>query len=730
MTWRLTPGVSFSDVQDTLLHLKQRICSNGNQVKEFFIDNCCSWRNCLQSVFGKDLKVYLDLFHVVKRISDKIPKRHRLRSECMNHLRMVFRDPVDRGPERKMDTPEPHILVHQLDEFQAKWNDMYCDGTPILSVAAMKEIANLKLHINKGCLSNIRPGRGTNRNEALHRNINAIIKSSRYGIELAYALLSTCFYSHNEYHLSLKEHRVARPIAVYEEILKSIPVNCKETFGITLTRDRPNVVDQHKHQSEPHLDINKSTYKDFFECLSGSTQTSHIVTRGVLSQGSGTDSDSDDDTAGIDNTNVSVLVARNILLSALGLYFIHKKLTSLSSTAILHRSKLPFMNTLISDMFCQAQPTIPMKENESDAHRKRLNDVLSMWNFKGLSVPGDGNCLFTAVAVNLQHLATKSKDLSDHLQSLGIQVCEDGVPNIIKKLRKSVVDELLGSNTTEYQSFLSHEQLPTQAQRFLRDGEFMGEIGDLMVKALCNVLQTPIILFTSVKDMPIIVCTPTHNPLKEVDFIYLAYNQYGPGHYDVALYGGGNETQGTSRKRQFCSCASRRPIKGLPCCLDPTLKSYSTRCPCYNKQLACTTACNCVGCKNEFGSRPVVAGSDQPARKRRRHDTQEQPLKGIPGVDFAKRKGALIKTGSCSSLELFTTAAILRHIYGQELDTSDIDPDKVHQLYTAVVYTVNVLNLNIPIFPRTLNEVYGMCVQFSKKLAFYSAVHFVPTCEP
>ena len=78
-------------------------------------------------------------------------------------------------------------------------------------------------------------------------------------------------------------------------------------------------------------------------------------------------------------------------------------MTSLSSTAILHQSKLPFMNTLISDMFCQAQPTIPMKENESDAHRKRLNDVLSMWNFKGLSVPGDSNCLFTAVAVNLHH---------------------------------------------------------------------------------------------------------------------------------------------------------------------------------------------------------------------------------------------------------------------------------------------------------------------------------------
>lgn len=76
-----------------------------------------------------------------------------------------------------MDTPDPHVLAWQLNEFQAKWKDMYYDSTPILNAAAMKEIESLKVHINKGCLSNIRPGslRGTNHNEAFHRNINAII---------------------------------------------------------------------------------------------------------------------------------------------------------------------------------------------------------------------------------------------------------------------------------------------------------------------------------------------------------------------------------------------------------------------------------------------------------------------------------------------------------------------------------------------------------------------------
>ena len=91
------------------------------------------------------------------------------------------------------------------------------------------------------------------------------------------------------------------------------------------------------------------------------------------------------------------------------------------------------MNTLLSDIFYPPQQSISSKENDFTAHTKRLHDVLSSWNFKSLSVPGDGNCLFTAVAMNLQNLATKNKDLSDHLQSLEIQIHENTIEDIVKK---------------------------------------------------------------------------------------------------------------------------------------------------------------------------------------------------------------------------------------------------------------------------------------------------------
>ena len=90
--------------------------------------------------------------------------------------------------------------------------------------------------------------------------------------------------------------------------------------------------------------------------------------------------------------------------------------------------------------------------------------------------------------------------------------------------------------------------------------------------------------------------------------------------------------------------------------------------------------------------------SGEPAHKRRKHDIQVQPLKGIPGIDFAQCKGATIKTGSCSILEVFTTVAILLYITCMDSNWTEViyyEPDEVHKLYTAVVHTVNVIILYV-----------------------------------
>ena len=184
MTWRLMPGWSFAEVHDDLLVLKDRLVTQGKTLKEFYIDNCCSWRNKLQKVFGEQLVVYLDIFHAVKRFGEKIPKHHPLRRQCLAEWQMVFRDHSDQGAKRQSSTPAPSVLESNLDTFLQCWKDAEYDERKVLSAAALKEIENIRVHMKKGCLSGIQPGRGTNR----------LTQGFKQSVELAYALFTVIFF--------------------------------------------------------------------------------------------------------------------------------------------------------------------------------------------------------------------------------------------------------------------------------------------------------------------------------------------------------------------------------------------------------------------------------------------------------------------------------------------------------------------------------------------------------
>ena len=132
---------------------------------------------------------------------------------------MVFRDPTDQGDIRKETTPSPDVIQQQLITFQVQWEDIKYNDKPILSPAALKEIKCLLAHVDRGCLSGIPPGRGTNRNEQLHREINSHMTNTRYGVELSYALLTSLFYKHNE-NIDAKGKRGLHVLSVDIETMK------------------------------------------------------------------------------------------------------------------------------------------------------------------------------------------------------------------------------------------------------------------------------------------------------------------------------------------------------------------------------------------------------------------------------------------------------------------------------------------------------------------------------
>ena len=88
---------------------------------------------------------------------------------CISDLELVFHDVDDLGFKRSKDTPSASILAANLIQFKKKRSIIAADnGIAILNKNGKKEIENSLKHVSKGCLSNIKPSSGTNKNDALH----------------------------------------------------------------------------------------------------------------------------------------------------------------------------------------------------------------------------------------------------------------------------------------------------------------------------------------------------------------------------------------------------------------------------------------------------------------------------------------------------------------------------------------------------------------------------------
>ena len=77
-------------------------------LKLYIINNCCSWRNKLHSVFGNDLCVKLDPFYAIQRVLQYVPKRKgvcctviSMREKMRESLKLFIRDPSDIGKKEK-----------------------------------------------------------------------------------------------------------------------------------------------------------------------------------------------------------------------------------------------------------------------------------------------------------------------------------------------------------------------------------------------------------------------------------------------------------------------------------------------------------------------------------------------------------------------------------------------------------------------------------------------------
>lgn len=251
-------------------------------------------------------------------------------------------------------------------------------------------------------------------------------------------------------------------------------------------------------------------------------------------------------------------------------------------------------------------------------YSQRLHDLAVTWRFSIVKIPKNGDCLFTAVAFQLQQLFSAIKGNSatkSHFQQLGIR-SEQSLVEIAGLLRNLVVDEWTGSFAGDYYDFFhgdSKDNYVQQAESFRISGTFASDLGDAMPLALANVLGMPLVIlsldhFTHFLD----ICP------REVKCgvfpIYLCHYSTGGGHYDalsqhttptvmeceqsiktksVLAAADENEQKETGDdlpSPRSCRCGVNAKKK------KSNARKYSVRCPCLKgTSRQCSTSCKCVG---------------------------------------------------------------------------------------------------------------------------------------
>lgn len=149
-------------------------------------------------------------------------------------------------------------------------------------------------------------------------------------------------------------------------------------------------------------------------------------------------------------------------------------------------------------------------------------------------MPGDGDCFFHCISESLTFTSIAgNSDIESHLKSIGLSRDMPENEKVIV-LRRLIVEEFFGQNRHVYEPFrvTSTDFYEKEAQKFQEPGFYDSELGNCIPLAMSNILQMPIVIFTSMENYPVTHVIPRGRVLSEVP-LYLAYDHSGSGHYNL-----------------------------------------------------------------------------------------------------------------------------------------------------------------------------------------------------
>ena len=170
-------------------------------------------------------------------------------------------------------------------------------------------------------------------------------------------------------------------------------------------------------------------------------------------------------------------------------------------------------------------------------HEQQLQHNLSSHGFQRLPVKGDGNCLFYALAEGLMYeMNAEPHEFGPALrQALHLPGRSVRLSEFADRLRQFCVDQWR-VNEDYYSEFVDQEKVSflKEVKKFSKNGVSESILGDIVPLTIANALDLHITIFTSVSDLPRIDVKSERKQSLPHKTIYLAYNQYGSGHYDAA----------------------------------------------------------------------------------------------------------------------------------------------------------------------------------------------------
>ena len=275
---------------------------------------------------------------------------------------------------------------------------------------------------------------------------------------------------------------------------------------------------------------------------------------------------------------------------------------------------------------------------------------------------------FQSVATNI---LANPDTWEQSLRRIGIVVyTSDNLPT---QLRQVFVNEIIGERQQHYESFITDfiVNYETEARKFLKNGYFDSQLGNLMPLAVSNALQAYLLIFRRDTTNPLYIA-PELNTQQTP--IFLVYDPSGCGHYDSGVLYSDSCTTSTIQKLHKPSCGvnKKRTGTGTSCTLQP---HYETRCMCYKVGQACTSLCRCKNCTNPNGHRREGAVGSK--RKRRVHALQKEIPKS---KKFALDRGESLSAAIWSDFESIVLSEILSSCTEPQQDAT------ILRLYNDVVY--------------------------------------------